>query len=56
MIIAAGNNKLYGIFVRRHGPSELKQDPRFLEVKDRVANHEAMYEDRLRMVQAAYRR
>ena len=26
------------------GRPELKQDPRFLEVKDRVANHEAMYE------------
>ena len=36
VIIAAGNNKLY-VFVR-------KEDPRFLEVKDRVANHEAMYE------------
>ena len=44
VIIAAGNNKLYGILCDAMGRPELKQDPRFLEVKDRVANHEAMYE------------
>lgn len=44
VIIAAGNNKLYGILCDVMGRPELKQDPRFLEVKDRVANHEAMYE------------
>lgn len=44
VIIAAGNNKLYGILCDVMGLPELKQDPRFLEVKDRVANHEAMYE------------
>lgn len=44
VIIAAGNNKLYGILCDVMGRPELKQNPRFLEVKDRVANHEAMYE------------
>ena len=44
VIIAAGNNKLYGILCDVMGRPELKQDPRFLEVKDRVANHEEMYE------------
>ena len=44
VIIAAGNNKLYGILCDVVGRPELKTDPRFLEVKDRVTNHEAMRE------------
>lgn len=44
VIIAAGNNKLYGILCDVMGRPELKTDPRFLEVKDRVTNHEAMRE------------
>lgn len=44
VIIAAGNNKLYGILCDVMERPELKTDPRFVEVKDRVANHEAMRE------------
>lgn len=42
VVIAAGNNKLYGIFCDVIGRPELKEDPRFLNVKDRVAHHEEM--------------
>ena len=45
VIIAAGNNKLYSILCDVMGKPELKTDPRFLEVRDRVANHEAMREE-----------
>ena len=44
VVIAAGNNKLYGILCDVMGKPELKTDPRFAEVKDRVANHVAMRE------------
>lgn len=39
VIVAAGNNKLFGILCDVMGQPELKKDPRFLEVRDRVANH-----------------
>lgn len=42
VVIAAGNNKLYGILCDVMGRPELKTDPRFLEIKDRVANHAEM--------------
>ena len=45
VVIAAGNNKLYAILCNVMGRPELIEDPRFLEVKDRVANHEAMREE-----------
>ena len=44
VVIAAGNNKLYGILCDVMGKPELKEDPRFLNVKDRVAHHEEMRE------------
>ena len=44
VVIAAGNNKLYAILCDVMGKPELKTDPRFAEVKDRVANHVAMRE------------
>ena len=44
MVIAAGNNKLFAILCDVMGQPELKEDPRFLEVKDRVANHEPLRE------------
>ena len=44
VVIAAGNNKLYAILCDVMGEPELKTDPRFAEVKDRVANHVAMRE------------
>lgn len=44
VVIAGGNNKLYGILCDVMGKPELKTDPRFTEIKDRVANHVAMRE------------
>lgn len=44
VIIAAGNNKLYAILCDVMGRPELKTEPRFLNVKDRVANHDALRE------------
>ena len=44
VVIAAGNNKLYAILCDVMGKPELKTDPHFAEVKDRVANHVAMRE------------
>ena len=44
VVIAAGNNKLYAILCDVMGKPELKTDPRFAAVKDRVANHVAMRE------------
>lgn len=44
VVIAAGNNKLFGIFCDTIGRPELKEDPKFLNVKDRVAHHEEMRE------------
>lgn len=43
-VIAAGNNKLWAILCGVMGQPELTADPRFLEVKDRVANHDALRE------------
>ena len=45
VVIAAGNNKLYGLLCDVMGRPELKTDPRFLEVKDRVANHAALRDE-----------
>lgn len=42
VIIGAGNDKLYDILCDVMQMPELKTDPRFLAVKDRVANHVAM--------------
>ena len=42
VVIAAGNNKLYSILCNVMGRPELIDDPRFKEVKDRVANHADM--------------
>ncbi|SFG66872.1 CaiB/BaiF CoA transferase family protein [Oribacterium sp. WCC10] len=39
VIIAAGNNKLFAILCDVMGTPELTKDERFLEAKDRVANH-----------------
>lgn len=39
VVIAAGNNKLFSLLCGVMGMPELTSDPRFLEVKDRVANH-----------------
>lgn len=44
VIIAGGNNKLFAILCDVMGRPELKEDPRFLNVKDRVANHAEMRE------------
>ena len=44
VIVAAGNNKLFGILCDVMGQPELKTDPRFAEVKDRVENHEQVRE------------
>ena len=44
VIIAAGNNKLFAILCDVMGQPALKEDPRFLEVKDRVANHAPLRE------------
>ena len=44
VVIAAGNNKLYGLLCDVMKQPELKADPRFVEIKDRVANHAAMRE------------
>jgi formyl-CoA transferase len=42
VIIAAGNNKLFAILCHVMGKPELTQDPRFINIRDRVANHEAV--------------
>lgn len=42
VILAAGNDKLYSLLCDLMGRPELKTDPRFAAVKDRVSNHEAM--------------
>jgi len=44
VIIGAGNDKLYGKLCDLMGQPELKTDPRFVSVKDRVANHVVMKE------------
>lgn len=44
VIIGAGNDKLYGKLCELMGQPELAEDPRFLNVKDRVENHVAMKE------------
>ena len=38
----AGNDKLYGILCDVMGRPELKEDPLYLKVPDRVANHETL--------------
>ena len=43
VIIAAGNNKLFAILCDVMKQPELKTDPRFLEIRDRVKNHEDMF-------------
>ena len=45
VVIAGGNNKLFSILCNVMGRPELIDDPRFVEVKDRVANHAAMREE-----------
>lgn len=44
VVIASGNNKLFAILCDVMGQPELTKDPRFAEIRDRVANHEAMRE------------
>ena len=44
VIIGAGNDKLYALLCKEMGRPELIEDPRFLHVKDRVANHVEMKE------------
>ena len=43
-VVAAGNDKLFGILCDVMGQPELKTDPRFISVPDRVANHEVLGE------------
>ena len=44
VIIGAGNDKLYATLCDEMGMPELKEDPRFLSVSDRVKNHAALKE------------
>lgn len=44
VIIAAGNNKLFKILCEVMGRPELVDDPMFANVRDRVENHEELYE------------
>ena len=44
VVIAAGNDKLFGTLCDVMDRPELKADPKFLHIKDRVANHEEMRE------------
>ena len=44
VVIAAGNDKLWKILCNVMGQPELTSDPRFLAVKDRVANHAPLRE------------
>lgn len=44
VVIAAGNNKLWRILCGTMGREDLAEDERFLNVKDRVANHEPLRE------------
>ena len=44
VIIGAGNDKLYMLLCDIMGMPELKEDPRFVTVKDRVANHAPLKE------------
>ncbi len=43
VIIAAGNNKLFSILCEIIEQPELKNDPRFIDVKSRVANHDDLF-------------
>ena len=43
VIIAAGNNKLFSILCEIMEQPELKNDPRFIDVKSRVANHDDLF-------------
>lgn len=42
VVIAAGNNKLWSILCGVMGKPELAEDPMYLNVKDRVANHASL--------------
>lgn len=42
VVIAAGNNKLFGILCDVMGQPELTSDPLYAQVPDRVANHETL--------------
>ena len=44
VIIGAGNDKLYATLCEEMGMPELKNDPRFVTVPDRVKNHTALKE------------
>ena len=44
VIIGAGNDKLFGLLCDEMGRPELKADPRFVKVVDRVANHAPLKE------------
>ena len=44
VVIAAGNNKLWAILCNVMGKPELAEDPMYLNVKDRVANHAPLRE------------
>lgn len=41
-VVAAGNDKLFGILCDVIGHPELKTDPRYTKTPDRVANHESL--------------
>jgi predicted acyl-coA transferases/carnitine dehydratase len=43
VIIAAGNNKLFSILCEIMEQPELKNDPKFIDVKSRVANHDDLF-------------
>ena len=42
VIIAAGNNKLFWLLCELMGRPDLKDDPRFLTVEDRVNHHQTL--------------
>lgn len=44
VVIGAGNDELFEMLCERMGRPELKTDPRFIKVKNRVENHEKMKE------------
>lgn len=44
LVIGAANNKLWCLLLDLMGQSELAQDPRFLNIKDRIENHVAVKE------------
>ena len=44
VVIAAGNDKLYGILCDVMGRPDLKENPLYIKIPDRVANHESLGE------------